>query len=53
MGPVTEASKTYFVNTNANHTLGKKAKACLEETTNEIAAMFKVKPQDGKDQRSS
>ena len=42
----TKASHTYFANPNANHALGKKAKACLEETTNEIATMFKVKPQE-------
>lgn len=42
----TKASHTYFANPNANHTLGKKAKLCLEENTNEIAAMFKVKPEE-------
>lgn len=42
----TQASHTYFANPNANHTLGKKAKLCLEENTNEIATMFKVKPEE-------
>lgn len=42
----TKASHTYFANPNANHILGKEAKACLEKTTDEIAAMFKVKPQE-------
>lgn len=41
-----EASRTYFANPNANHKLGKIVKTCLEETTNEIAELLKVKPQE-------
>ncbi|MBE6024393.1 MAG: cysteine desulfurase [Cellulosilyticum sp.] len=41
-----KVSETYFANPNANHALGKAAKACIEEATLKIAQQLKIKPEE-------
>ncbi|MBP3888140.1 MAG: cysteine desulfurase [Cellulosilyticum sp.] len=41
-----EASEKYFANPNANHALGKAAKARIEVLTAQIAELLNVKPQE-------
>lgn len=41
-----EVSIKYFANPNANHALGRVAKAYIEQTTKEIAELLNIKPEE-------
>ena len=41
-----EANRTYFANPNANHALGRAAKARIEQVTTSIAQMLHIKPEE-------
>lgn len=41
-----EANKTYFANPNANHALGRAAKARIEQATTAITEMLGIKPEE-------
>lgn len=41
-----DASEKYFANPNANHALGRAAKACIDEMTVKMAELLKIKPEE-------